>query len=340
MFDDTLYHPNKPKANLYRGTHPWYNSVDKADPEASSMKHLFIVNPAAGQSDASVGILKELNGMEDLDYELHITSFPGDATSFVRDYLAKHSDALRVYACGGDGTLNEVVNGTVGYPQASIGCYPCGSGNDFVKYYGGKEAFLDLKALIRGREETIDLIRVNERYAINACHFGLDSAVASKVTRYKQLPLVNGRLAYLMGVAWSLFFAMRTACSLVFDGEAVHEGDLLLCTLANGTHVGGSYRCAPRSSNKDGLLELCIVKPLSRLSFLRLAGVYKAGRHLDDERLKRHILYRRGKVLQLSGGERFSVSLDGEVIGGQHFTICACKQALRFIVPENARGNA
>lgn len=303
------------------------------------MKHLFIVNPAAGQYDASVDILKELKGMEGLDYELYTTAFPGDATSFVRSYLAKHPDALRVYACGGDGTLNEVVNGAVGFPQAAVGCYPCGSGNDFVKYYGGKEAFLDLKATIHGREEAIDLIRVNERYAINACHFGLDSAVASKMSRYKQIPLVTGRLAYLMGVAWSLLFAMRTRCSLVCDGEAIHDGDLLLCTLANGTHVGGSYRCAPRSSNRDGFLELCLVKPLSRLTFLRLASVYKAGRHLDDERLKPHILYRRGEIMQLSGEEGFTISLDGEVIKGQHFEICTCKGALRFIVPEHARGN-
>ena len=131
------------------------------------MKHVFVINPAAGKENSYETIKAALEALEThVDYELYVTQGVGDATTYIKNYCETYAEPVRFYACGGDGTLNEVVSGVVNYPNASLGCYPCGSGNDFVKYYGGKEHFLDVRALIEADEEYVDLMRVGDRYAL------------------------------------------------------------------------------------------------------------------------------------------------------------------------------
>lgn len=298
------------------------------------MLHLFIVNPAAGRRDATPDIEHAVSRVAGRDVRVYRTTGPGDATRYLKAFLSGHTAPVRVYACGGDGTLNEVVNGAAGFAHASVGCYPCGSGNDFVKFYGGADAFLDLEALMDGPETPIDLIQAGDRYAINACHFGFDTAVASSISKFKSLPLMNGRRAYLAAVTKALLFSMRSRCDLTCDGRSFHQGDFLLCTICNGSYVGGAYRCAPRSLNDDGLLEVCLVDPVSRLKFLRLMGAYRRGEHLDDARFADRIHYCRARSLRLTAPRGFALSLDGEVTAGTDFIIRALPRALRFILPQ------
>ena len=107
------------------------------------MKHIFIVNPHAGATSAVEELRNELAGSEfGSDYEFYVTKAPLDATKYVRSRCeAEPESTLRFYACGGDGTLNEVASGAIGFSNAEVACYPCGSGNDYIKYYGSKEDF-------------------------------------------------------------------------------------------------------------------------------------------------------------------------------------------------------
>ncbi|MGN1083737.1 MAG: diacylglycerol/lipid kinase family protein, partial [Lachnospiraceae bacterium] len=168
------------------------------------MKHIFIINPNAGSGTAAEE-LKEKLAETNYDWKIYTTPAAGDAVRFIREWCDGHTEPVRFYACGGDGTLHEVANGIYGYPQASMSCYPIGSGNDFVKYYGGKERFLDPVALCAAPEAPIDLIRVNDRYAINACHFGLDSCVAETMNRIKHRRFLGGRRAYAFSVVYAFF---------------------------------------------------------------------------------------------------------------------------------------
>lgn len=269
------------------------------------MKHIFILNPNAG-----------------------------DAVRFIRKWCDSHPEPVRFYACGGDGTIHEVANAIYGYSQASMSCYPVGSGNDFVKYYGGKERFLDPAALCSAPEVSIDLIRVNDRYAINACHFGLDSCVASMMDKTRHKKIIGGKRSYPISVLYAFFKGMRHKATVSADGEVICDKEFLLCTAANGTHVGGSYRCAPRSDNSDGYMEFCLVRRISRLRFLSVIKKYKEGTHLDDLSLKDYIVYRRCKTMQVSAPEGFLVSLDGEAHQISSFTAEIIPSAIRFAVPE------
>ena len=303
------------------------------------MKHVFIINPAAGKENSYEIIQNALASMQTpVDYELYQTQGVGDATTYIRDYCEKYTQPVRFYACGGDGTLNEVVNGAVGYAHASVGCYPCGSGNDFVKYYGGKNMFLNIEELVDAKEEYIDLMRVGDRYAINATHFGFDSCVAQTMMKVRRKKLIGGKNAYTTGVVVGLFKGMKNQCKVTVDGELINpNGKILLCTIANGQYVGGSFRCAPRSVDNDGMLEICLVHPVSHVTFMRLIGEYTKGTHLDSPKFEKHIEYRRGHSIRIEAPEGFVYSFDGELISDTDFTVEVVPRALRFAVPTSAR---
>lgn len=296
------------------------------------MKHIFILNPNAGHGTAKKELEDKLAGSS-FDWQLYTTAAGGDAARFIREWCDNHAEPVRFYACGGDGTIHEVANAIYGYSQASMSCYPIGSGNDFVKYYGGRTLFLDPVALCSAPEVSIDLIRVNDRYAVNACHFGLDSCVAFMMNKIRHKKIIGGKRSYPLSVLYGFFKGMRHKAKVSADGELICDNEFLLCTAANGTHVGGSYRCAPRSNNSDGYMEFCLVRRISRLRFLSLIKKYKEGTHLDDPSLKKIIIYRRCKTMEVSAPEGFSVSLDGEVHRISSFTAEIVPSAIRFAVP-------
>lgn len=281
--------------------------------------------------------MEEKLSATDFDWQIYTTSAAGDPIRFIHEWCNFHPDPVRFYACGGDGTIHEVANAIYGHPQASMSCYPVGSGNDFVKYYGGKERFSDSAALCFASEEAIDLIRVNDCNAINACHFGLDSCVASMMDKLRHKKIVGGKWAYPISVLYAFFKRMRHKATISADNELLCDSEFLLCTTANGTHVGGSYRCAPRSSNTDVYMELCFVRWISRLRFLSVIKKYKAGTHLDDPTLEKFIVYRRCKTMKVTAPKEFFVALDGKVKQISEFTAEIVPSAIRFAVLEQIK---
>lgn len=302
------------------------------------MKHIFIINPTAGKINAHEMICAEISRLgADVETQTYLTDAPGSATRFIREYCIKHHEPVRFYACGGDGTLHEVANGVAEFPFAAMGCYPCGSGNDFVKYYGGNQKFQNMKDLINGKECPIDLIRANERYAINAVHFGFDSCVASHMTKLRRTPVIGGKNAYHTSVFLGLIKGMKTECTVEADGKCLNpSGKLLLCTLCNGQYVGGSYRCAPRSYNDDGLIEVCIANTLSHLRFIQIMGYYQKGIHLDDRRFDDVFVYQRARHICVKTMNGFIYAMDGELFEDTQIDIQIMPAAVRFVVPEGA----
>jgi len=303
-----------------------------------NVEHIFIINPAAGATDSTRMIEEAIAKSESpSSCSVYCTKGPGDATSYVAAKCAQSSSPVRFYACGGDGTLNEVVNGAVNYPHASVGCFPCGSGNDFVKYYGGAAGFLDIDNQVNGEEHSIDLILVDNKYCINVCNFGFDTAVLKTMEKVKRYKLFSGKRAYFVGVARALLRSMKTACTVIVDGEQISRDNILLCTISNGRYVGSSFKCAPRSENDDGLLEFCLVNPLSRLTFIKLIKFYTRGEHLDNPKFKDLIVYRRGKKISIEGDSDFAYVLDGELSNKAHADIEVVEKAINFIVPRGIK---
>ncbi len=299
------------------------------------MKHIFIVNPAAGANDSTKVIKACLEEHHhDIDFEVYTTKFAGDATQYIKSVLSNSTQEYRFYACGGDGTLNEVINGSFGYENASVSVYPCGSGNDYIKYYGDIEDFSDLDSLINATALPVDVLKIGDKYAINAIHFGLDSFVLKTMLKVRRYAVIGGKNAYTTGVLTAFIGGMKTSCNIVADGEAIGGNNLLLCTLCNGKYVGGGYKCAPRSLNDDGLIELCYVKPVSRLKFLRLMNTYKNGGHLNDPRFSKYLTYKRVKSIELSSQKGAYISIDGELERIHHSTVEIIPKAINFAIPQ------
>lgn len=296
------------------------------------MKHIFIINPSAGGISTLGTVQKALVGRDNC--EIYQTRGPGDATQYIRARCEANPEEEACYvACGGDGTINEVASGVVGHPHASMTVYACGSGNDFVKVFGGKEKFLNIDALLAAQDRPIDLLKVNDRWCANVFNFGFDTCVAKTMIQVKSKPILGGKNAYTTGVVKALLTAMRNQCNVKVDGEYIHQGEMLLCTVANGQYVGGAFQCAPRGVIDDGLIEVCLVKPITRLQFVKLLGPYTNGQHLDDPKFKSVIVYRRGTVVEVEAPEGFAASLDGEIVEGTYFKLEMCPGALRFAVP-------
>lgn len=305
------------------------------------MRNIFIINPAAGTKQTRIRAESALKKAETLEsVEIYRTKFPGDATGYVNSICAGTDEKLRFFACGGDGTLNEIVNGAAGFSNASVGCYPCGSGNDFVKCYGGADGFMDIEELYNGVEQYLDLIRVDGKYCINVCNFGLDAAVLVAMQSVKNKFIFKGKMAYFAGVAHAFAKNMRTRCKVTVDGDVIAEESVLLCAIANGQYYGGSFRCAPSAELDDGKLEVCLVKPISRLRFLTLMGDFMKGRHVGNPRFADVLVYRRGTTVQVESDEdAFTYALDGELNKNRSFTAEAVEKTLKFIVPEKVASN-
>ncbi len=298
------------------------------------MQYVFIVNTHAGHGGQMEEIRAAVAPLPERDAcVLYETAGPGDAIHYVKQYAAEHPGPVRFIACGGDGTINEVFNGAYGLPDASVTCYPCGSGNDFVKCFGGRERFLDAAALIHAPEQPLDLLKVNDRYCVNICNFGFDTTVAITMNNVRTKKLIGGKNAYTTGVVTGLFKAMKNHCTVSVDGEKLNDGVMLLCTVANGQYVGGAFRCAPRAKLDDGLIDVCLVKPISRLRFVKLLKPYTNGEHLDDKQFEDILVYRTGRTVEVDAAPGFAYSLDGEIIYSEHFCIGIVPNALRLAVP-------
>lgn len=305
------------------------------------MRHIFIINPCAGGEDHADAITQRLQA-SNIEALVYITQGAKDATRYVDDFCRQHpGEALRFYACGGDGTLNEVASGVMGHSIAEVGCYPCGSGNDYVKYWHGVD-FNDLQALTKASSVEVDVMKVRYqsdsgpalRYALNTLNFGFEAEVCRAMDEMRRKPLLGGRMAYPSGIVKSLFSGRHNPCRITVDGELWHEGDLMLASLANGRYEGGGFHSAPRSMNDDGWIEATAIRPISIVRFASIIGSYKNGTYLDRKKLQNIVSYRRAKHLLIESDHPFYIGIDGELLHGNHFEIENLPRALRFAVPK------
>lgn len=301
------------------------------------MKYIFILNPKAGAGGTEEKLRNEIAALPCSDQcEIYLTKAPLDATEYVKRTLAENPcEKFRFIACGGDGTINEVFSGAVGAENASVSCYACGSGNDFVKVFGGQEKFSDASKLISAPERKLDALKVGNRYSFNVTNFGFDTTVAITINNERAKSGHGNKNAYTKGVVTALLTSMKNNCTVTADGEVLNpDSKALLCTVANGQYVGGSFKCAPRAKTDDGLMEVCLIKPISRIRFVKILTPYTNGEHLEREDMKDIITYRQAKTVSVSAPDGFAYSLDGEIIYENSFTIEMVPGALNFACPE------
>jgi diacylglycerol kinase (ATP) len=288
-----------------------------------------ILNPSAGgvrDLDEVVALLGRLP-----DAEIRLTNKPGSAARFARTALQKRRELI--IAAGGDGTLNEVINGIgENLGEARVGLIPLGTGNDFARSIGVPTDLAAAMDLIRaGTTRAVDLVRVTSdelRYFVNVSAGGFSGLVDEKLT--PEMKKTWGPLAYLRSAAaaWSELRAYRT--TLAFDDDESLMLELYNVVVANGRYVGGGTLIAPEAEIDDGLLDVVLIpkRPAPELA-MAMAQV-ALGTHLSSKT----IVFRRAAKLTVNSKPGMWFNVDGELVGNEPARFEIVPRALRFIAPK------
>lgn len=310
------------------------------------MRYAFIVNPNSGLGKKSQPFVTEIEELmkERTDVSLHLTEGEMDAVIIAEglaDKAERSGEDVRVFACGGDGTLNEVANGLVGREHVQLGVIPVGSGNDFVRNFEGSD-FMSLDAQIAGKVMPIDLLKLiyeeageeKYRYVVNGINIGFDGNAAILSSHLRRKKLFHGSLSYITAVFMSLA-EMRGQNLRIKDGDnTVFAGKLLLTTVSNGRFCGGGVESCPNAIVDNGLAEALIINKVSRRVFLKLLPAYIHGKLLEVEKSKHLWEYFQSKKVTIEpAGGVMQYVVDGEEMKTGAITIEVVNKVIDFVIP-------
>lgn len=312
------------------------------------MRYAFIINPAAGNGKGARRILKEIKACCERDtraIRYYLTEGECDA-SVLADSLAKEAaeagDEIRVYACGGDGTVHEVANGLYGHPHAALGVVPVGSGNDFFRNFGDRD-FLDVEGQLDAEAKAVDVLayscveenRCIKRVCINGLNIGFDGNTAILAHRLKEMPLVSGSMSYLLSIAINFVEKRGQNLRVTVDGKRMHKGALLMCTVSNGRFCGGGIESCPNAIVDNGLAEVLVVKDIGRKAFLKAFPRFKKGKLFSLSNVDELVTYAQGKqVLIEPRAKRMKFVVDGEILETGALSIEVEPLAMKVLVPK------
>ena len=296
------------------------------------MRYIFYVNPAAGKGEMQKSIINSINSYfadKDIDFKIHITKAVGDAYENAH-VEAETGEDIRMFACGGEGTVFEVLNGIVGFDNVELGVIPCGSANDFLKFFDGKENFLNIENQVDGECVEMDLIKAGDKYCLNGCSVGMDAVVARDMAIFKRWPFVSGNLAYTLAIVKTFLGRLGITASISVDDELPKPKDCLFAVIANGPYYGGGYKGAPYAIPFDSKLDFTLVDKISKFKILKFISIYKKGQH---EKLECCTL-KNCKSMEFTSEKPIPVNLDGEIIESTGMKFEIAKKGLKFVIPK------
>jgi diacylglycerol kinase (ATP) len=308
------------------------------------MKAKLIVNPVSG-TDAAPDLLTAINrqlrervGLLDIV----ITTAEGDATRAAGQAVRDGYD--HIFVGGGDGTLNEVLNGVAhveqGLSQVTFGVIPLGTGNDFATALGLSEETPDaIEALLEGHAVAVDIGRMNDQYFVNVSAGGFIAEVSDAVN--PQLKTIAGKLAYLIGGAQVVLtyepvraqilrvesVATPPAASEAHQAPPSSTMALHAFAVCNSRLVGGGRLIAPHATIDDGRLDVCLIEAMPTVDFLGLLRRVSDGEHVDDER----VIYFQAAALELVFDRVIKVNTDGQVLETNRCRYEVLPRAARFL---------
>lgn len=293
------------------------------------MKTCIICNPGAGSVDDADELVEKLKQLDSATVRL--TRDPGEATAMAR--AAAEDGCEFVVAAGGDGTLNEVINGVAGHlSQLRVGLVPLGTGNDFarvLKLPDSVDACLEI--LRRGYVRPVDLVRVTSdqvRYFVNVSAGGFSGMVDEKLT--PEIKKSWGPLAYLRCAAEAFPELRAYRTEIMLDDSTPLSLDLYNAVIANGQFVGGGVAIAPEASIDDGLLDIVLVPQGPATSIAVMAAQILVGAHLGSDA----IVFRRAAKISVHSTPGMWFNVDGETVGNDPAIFEVLPRALQFVVGE------
>ncbi len=299
------------------------------------MRHLFIINKFSGKGKAWIDIKAQVDRyIGEENFDVYYTKSRGDATSAARKYVLEHDDFTRIYSCGGDGTLNEILNGVYDLENCAVAPVPIGSGNDFIRSFSiEKEKFLDIDSLINGKETTVDLLKCGDKISCNSITVGFDCAVAKNVEKFKSRRFISAGLAYKLSIFYCIFKERRHNFKIISDGETLEsKTTYLLSICAKGKYYGGGIKCAPLADNSDGYIDFTAITTVGVLKFVSLLSTFAKGKHINNPKID-FIFHKKASSICYRNNEPFEIGIDGEIFTVEKADIKLLKNTQKIILP-------
>lgn len=313
------------------------------------MKTFFIINPKAGNKRVKslIDCIKITIENTDVDASIYYTKAPKDAFSFVENYC-KSFGAARFIACGGDGTLSEVVNACADTDGAEVGVIPVGTGNDFCRNFPHIQ-FEDVKAQITSDTVPCDIIKfttcredeIKTGYAVNMVNIGFDCSVADLTNTIKRTSFLSGSFSYLLSILICFINKKSTKVKIEADGIEICNENILLHSIANGCYCGGGIKSNPLAVFNDGFLNYNIVKDISRFKFISLLPGYMKGTLVNKKGIEN--IFSSKKCLRLIVSPKddgFKIGVDGEIIDAGKTEFEIIHNGINFVLPQTENTKA
>ena len=305
----------------------------------SSNTWAIIINPQSGASKTKKRwreIDAKLRAME-VDFSLHWTASSGHAVEIAQQCRAK--GYTKFFAIGGDGTIQEVVNGalTQGYSDEFVfGALPMGTGNDWMRQYISKASIADYLSALKEKnlfEQDLGIVQGEQgtgRYFINFFGAGFDSQVILESVKYKKW----GAIAYKLGLLSALWNYKSPMGKISNNNRDLYQGRLFMMIASIGPYAGGGMQLCPSAVNNDGILDLTYIEHLGRLNVIANTGRLKTGSIIHHSKVHTH----RGNsfiIENLSSLEQTALrgEIDGEYLGEGPFNVGLAPFKLRLSLP-------
>lgn len=274
------------------------------------MKRVFIVNPKSGSGEGILlsNMIKEICESKKYEYDIHYTKYPNHATEIAQLY-SNEKEPVIVYSIGGDGTLNEVVNGIVG-SNNFLAVIPAGTGNDFVK---------SLKKGIY----SVDLGQVNDRYFINTASVGLDAQVCANLQGLRKLP-IRPKDRYLFSILYT--FLTYNYLDVCYKKDKEIKKKITLIAICNGRYYGGKYGIAPTAKLDDGLFDIYVADYIPKTKIPKLFKKLEEQTHMESP----YVSVMTSSYLTITSKKSLYCGIDGELIKGKHFEFKIHPKAIKI----------
>ena len=272
------------------------------------MKYVFIINPASGKTDYDKIKQNIMKTLENEEYEIYETKAPKEATEIASRF--KNEENTVVYSVGGDGTLNEVVNG-IAEGKCKLGIMPTGSGNDFYRTL--KEA--------QTENVRLDLGKVNGRYFINIASVGMDAETCNNANKIKSK--IKLQSSYYLALIHTFLTFKSKSLKLKID-KNVYAGDYIIAAICNGKYYGGGFKIAPVASFDDNQFDIYLVSKAGKLKLIKILLALLKSEHEKYNEVRKYT----GKNITITSENNLILNIDGEITISKNIEIEMIEDAL------------
>lgn len=299
------------------------------------MKHIFIVNPFAGKKRFSSQLREQLKEIKGLDYYVFNTRSAGKEAEVIQEICDIFMDEpLRIYCCGGSGTMRNMLDGFDDLSKVEVAFYPCGLSNDFLKVFGRNERrFLDIEELIYGDVISVDYIRTNHGIALNTVSVGVDSRIVEKLEYFRNTKIFGRQLPYTLAQIDGALLSRPMEYEICLDEEQI-EGKFTEIFFGNGGIIGRNLHIAQNPCVTDGFANVVLVPALRPLQTAAIQSMLRSKYAAEMETIFSRANVKKMK-LRLKNGKPFGMNLDGELIRDvTEWEMEIVPKGLRFVVPK------